>query len=259
MPARPPLAKRSLPLGPLGLVFLVLPEHEIAGVVLVVLVRVHAGPGLDARHIEPREPPVLGERLDAEVDAAVRRVGAAALAELFDEGDHLGDVIRGSRHLLGALDPQRLQVLLEARDVPSGEAREVRAGPLGELDDPIVDVGHVHDFVHAVAEVLERAPQEIRRHEVSEVPDVRPVVHRGSAGVDPNRRGLERDDLLELGRESVVEREPHGALSIRSVRSSEHPTGPAHLSTACLKDLSASSAESPGDRPASSKTRGSPN
>jgi len=48
-------------------------------------------------------------------------------------------VIRGSRHLLGTLDPKRLQVLLEARDVPSGEAREVRVGLLGELDDPIVD------------------------------------------------------------------------------------------------------------------------
>src|SRR5579871_3273995 len=51
-----------------------LPEYEVAGVFLVVLVRINARAALDPRVIKVREPAVLRERRDLEIDRPLARV-----------------------------------------------------------------------------------------------------------------------------------------------------------------------------------------
>ena len=65
-----------------------LPQHEVARVLLVVLVGVDARAALDAAVIEPRELAVLGKRRDLEVDRPVARVGVAVLLERLDHAGH---------------------------------------------------------------------------------------------------------------------------------------------------------------------------
>ena len=130
------------------------------------------------------EPPVVRERGDPEVDAALGVVGVPALAQPPDQLDHLGNVVGRARHHLGPLHPQRRHVLLEGLDVRGGEGAQVLAGLPRLLDDPVVDVRDVHDLAHAVAEVPQRAPQHVDGHERAEVADVGAVVDRGTAGVE---------------------------------------------------------------------------
>ncbi len=91
----------------------------------------------------------------------------------------------------------------------------------GELDDPVVDVGDIHDLEHFVPEELEGAPQDVGGHEGPEVADVGPAVDGGSADVHLQRLSFGRDDLLDPSAQGVVELESsHRALSITAVRSS---------------------------------------
>ena len=157
-PGRPATEGR-VPLRPGRLVGLRLPEHEVAGVLLVVLVGVHPRPRLHPRHVEAGQTAVLGEGGDAEVDAAVGRVGVAPGDEPLDEGDHLRDVLGGAGDDLGLLQPQGRHVLPEGGDPGGGEGREVLARGLRLLDDPVVHVRDVHDLPHLPSLVPEGAAQ----------------------------------------------------------------------------------------------------
>src|SRR6185436_9901819 len=78
-----------------------LPQHEIAGVVLLVLVTVDARAALDPRVIEPRETAVLGKRRDLEVDRSVALIRVPPLLERHDRLGHRRDVLAvGSPRLL---------------------------------------------------------------------------------------------------------------------------------------------------------------
>jgi len=123
-----------------------LPQGEVAGVLLVVLVGVDAaarsgdqpgGPG-------PAEPPVGGEVGDVEVDAAIAAVGDTLCVEPLDEVDHLVDVLGGTRVLVGAAQVEGVDVLEEALDPGPGLLVEgvVRRGRVA--DDLVLDVGEVH-------------------------------------------------------------------------------------------------------------------
>ena len=95
-----------------------LPEREVAR---VLLARVRLAV-LDLVGALPREPAVVGEARDPEVDVAVDRVGEAALDELLDERDDLRDVLGHLRQVVGQPEPEIADVL----EVPGGRA-------LGEL------------------------------------------------------------------------------------------------------------------------------
>src|SRR5207237_4865455 len=86
VPARASRSPRGIPEGVLaGLV--ALPEREVPGVLL-------AGVGfllLDLVGALPREPPVLGEPADPEVDVTFGLVGEAPGEELLDQRDLLAD------------------------------------------------------------------------------------------------------------------------------------------------------------------------
>jgi hypothetical protein len=74
-----------------------LPEGEVAGGVLVVLVDVDARAVFDAVEVLLGELAVFGETRDAEVPGAVfGLVGDVLGGEALDERDHLGDVFGGA-------------------------------------------------------------------------------------------------------------------------------------------------------------------
>src|ERR1043166_3495976 len=82
VPAGAALAERRLP-GRLVRLLLCLPEREVARVLLLVLVGVHAlaGAGDVAREVDLRELAVVGERADAVVVRAFGLVCVAAVGE----------------------------------------------------------------------------------------------------------------------------------------------------------------------------------
>ena len=114
---------------PTGLaVLLRFPQNEIAGVGLVVFVHVDAGAGADAAEIVVRKLAVAREIGDAVVDGTIAEIGVAALAELFDGGHHILDVVGGFDDALGALQAQGCDVFEESLGVVLGvlEDRLVR-------------------------------------------------------------------------------------------------------------------------------------
>ena len=205
VPAGTAAAEGSVPLSPLRLVLLGLPQYEVPRVFLVVLVRVDAGPGADPRHVQPGQPAVLGERGDLEVDAAIGGVRVAAVDEPLHEADHLRDVCGGPGHHFRPLHPERGHVLLERADVAGGEGLEVAPRLRRELDDPVVHVRDVHDLLHPPPFVPQGPAQEVRGHERTEVPDVGATVHGRAAHVHPDLGRLLGREGFHAAGEGIVQ------------------------------------------------------
>ena len=125
-----------------------LPQHEVAGVLLAVLVRAHslagAGPQLPA--IELRQPPVFRKPGDGEVDRPIlAQVRHLAIEQSLDQVDHRSEVLGGPWLLRRRLDPEPVSIFLEGArkrvDVrPEGHALVPRRG-----DGSVVHIGEVHD------------------------------------------------------------------------------------------------------------------
>ena len=107
-----------------------LPQHEVARVLLGVVVRVHARAGLDAFVIETRQLAVRRQRRDAEVDRPVGLVGVPARLERLDHLDHRAQVglVGGARILFHRLETHRRRVLAKRRDEPIGVLAQRDAG-----------------------------------------------------------------------------------------------------------------------------------
>jgi hypothetical protein len=176
-----------------------LPEGEVARVLLLVLVRVHALAAADdvALEVGLRELAVFGERLDAVVVRAAGAVGVPLRFEPLDDLDHLRDVSRRARHDVGALAPQGVEVFPERLDVARRVVVNREAALLRVLDDAVFhvrDVHHVHDFVAAVFEVAgERVAEDAERAEVA---DVREVPDGRAAEVNPRPALPQRSELF---------------------------------------------------------------
>ena len=204
MPAGAALAPRRLPADGAVRRLPRLPEREVADVLLVVLVAPAARARALVVEVDVRELAVAGELADVEVDAAVLAlVGDALVDELLDERDHLGDVVGRGGIDLRRLDVERLQVreervLVRLRVVGQRHVRRVRA-----LDRLVVHVRQVHHLLDLQAVELDDAPQDVLERVGAEVADVREVVDRRPAGVEPDRAVGERRQLLVAPRERV--------------------------------------------------------
>ncbi len=177
-----------------------LPQHEVARALLVVLVGVDPGAGLDAFVIEARQLAVGRQRRDLEIDRAVGRVGMAPLAERIDHVGHRLQVliVGGARRVLDRLDAERQRVLAKRGDELIGVLAQRQARLRGADDRLVVDVGEVHDVVHLVAgHVLQRAAQHVHRHEGAEVADV-------PAGVDGQPARVHADGVVQRRGEVVL-------------------------------------------------------
>src|SRR5207237_4295913 len=83
-----------------------LPEREVADVLLVVLVARHPRSGLEPSTVEVREGAVGWEARDSVVNVAVGDVRVPVGDQRGDHLDHLGNVLGRPRVLLGALRPK---------------------------------------------------------------------------------------------------------------------------------------------------------
>ena len=195
---------------PIGLALLArFPEHEVAGVLLVVLVGVHAGAVENALEVGVRELAVGGEGRDAEVDRAIAFVSVAAGGEALDERDHVLNVIRGSHHVFRLLEAQGVGILAEGAGVDLGVFAQGFAGGDGLLDDAVVHVGEVHDVIKPVAAVAQPAAQDVLEGEGPQVADVGEVPDGRAAGVHADEAILPRRELFDLLGEGVVETQGH--------------------------------------------------
>ena len=149
-----------------------------------------------------RELSVIGETGDAEVDRfVIRLVGVAVADELFDHGDHARDMLRfgRSRKLVGRLDAQRIEVLEKGVFEWLGELGEGNAFLARAADRLVVHIGQVHDPLDLEAAIFQVALEEILEKVSAEVPDVRVVVDRRTAGIELDRlaRGIDRHERLD--------------------------------------------------------------
>ena len=120
VPARPARSHAEIPCRLAG--FGRLPQHEVASVLFLVAVRVNPCAHLDRHVVEPREPTVLRERRDPEIDGPVAPVGVAVGFERPNRVGHRAQVILvgGARACFDRLEPERVGILSEGGDVAVG-------------------------------------------------------------------------------------------------------------------------------------------
>ena len=101
MPSRPARPDHGVPewLAFLGR----LPQRKVAGIGLLVAVRVRPRAGPYAAEVGVRQLPILGEPGDPEIDGAVALVGVALFAQLEDDLGHVLNMVGGADQVLGAL------------------------------------------------------------------------------------------------------------------------------------------------------------
>ena len=186
------------------------PQREVAGIVLVVLVHVHARACFHAGEILLGELAVAGKLGDAEViGTIVSAIGESLCGQFGDEVGHLGNVLGRAHDHLGRLEAQRLHVLAKGLLVFLGVLADADA-LLGRVaDDFVVHVGDVHHVLELVAALPQKAPQQVHEDESAEVADVAVVVHRRAAGIHADKVVLLRLKLLHLGGQRVEQSQCH--------------------------------------------------
>ena len=144
VPARPAAPPRRVPPRVLGRGLVRLPESEVAR---VALERARLLALLDLVGLLPREPAVLREALDAEVDVAAALVGIPARDQLFDERDDLRHRVGRLRQVVGHAEAEVAGVL----EIPLGRVGgELRARAGRGVVDLVVDVRDVVDELRVV-------------------------------------------------------------------------------------------------------------
>jgi hypothetical protein len=183
MPTRTTFAERRRPhrLSRLRL----LPEGKVERGALLL---VHFDPRPGAERVERLlcEKAVAVDSGDLEVDAVRSLIGDAASDELGDHLDHLLDVVGGVRHDRRPGNPEGIHglpplLLVLDRHLVRAPMLEIR-----EVDDLVVDIGHVRDVTYLDAGRFEITPQDVVGQGGTPVPDVGRSVHRRAAHVQPD-------------------------------------------------------------------------
>ena len=188
-----------------------LPEREIGLVALAA----HLYPDalLQPLRFQAGQPPVVGEPGGVEVDAVVGAIGEAPLLQPPDQGDLLGDVLRGPRQVGGNFHAQQAEVGQEAlgefgRHLPGGAgglaggALQLVLARIG-VGGEVAHVGDVDDVVHLVTQPPESLLQNVGKNIAAEVADVRRGVHGRTAGVDSHPARRERPEGLLAASEGI--------------------------------------------------------
>ena len=129
----------------------------------------------------------------------------AAVDDALDQVDHLGDVPGGSRLVGGWQDSHGL--------IGMGEFALVNVGPLPPAlavgrrlgQDLVVDVRHVADQGHLVAQPEQPAPDHVEGQGGPDVADVGRALHRGPAHVDANLARFDRPEGGHLVTSCVIQ------------------------------------------------------
>ena len=187
-----------------------LPQREVAGRVLVVLVHIDARAVFDTREVLLGKFAVLRVARDAEVPrAALGLVGDVLRREPLDELDHAVDVLGGACDRFWALHAKRIHVFEERALELRAVVRDGLARFTGSPDDLIVHVGDVHHVLQLQAEEPRGAPEHVNMQEGAEVADVSVVVHGGAATVKTQSVSVGSEHGLQLAAHGVEELKIH--------------------------------------------------
>ncbi len=210
MPAWPPTAPGTVPAGKVGRGGL--PQHEIAGVALVRR-DIDARAGEQFVRAAAGQLAVIGIAGDGEQHVALGRIGVAAGDQAFDQDDHLGDVLGGTRLDIGGQGAQRGHVLVKFRRGGGGDGGDALPG-LGRAGvDLVIDVGDVAHIGHAREQLPQQPGQHVEHHHRTGVADMRKVVDGRPANVHPHMRGIERHEPFFPVSEAVGQEQlRHGGL-----------------------------------------------
>ena len=203
VPAGPPGAEGRLP--ERLAFFRGFPKHEIAGIGLVVFIRVHASARAHAGKINLSQLTVMWEGADFEVNRPLARVSVSPVHQRLDELHHFFDVVGGTDQKLRILQVQQLPIDLEGLDVLVGIGAKGHTRRPGIADGIVVNIREVDDVAKLKPPVLQVPAEDILKNEGAIVANVRVVVNRGPAGVNAHGVAFEGLKLLDLPRERVVE------------------------------------------------------
>jgi hypothetical protein len=121
----------------------------------------------------------------AEEDVALALVGPAGDQQCGGQLQHMRHVGTSPRHHRRPVDPQGLHVALEQEFLAERELVVVLAAGLRRAGEHVVDVGDVAADLHLDAGRGQHAAQGVGPDEGGRVAQVRDVVGRDAAGVDP--------------------------------------------------------------------------
>ena len=184
-----------------------LPQHEVAGVLLRVVIGIDASAVLHSLFVEMRELPVVGHGRDLEIDGSVADVGMAVPGERLDQIRHRAKIrlVGRARVLFDLLEAERAGILTKGLDVLLGVRTEIHPGLLRTDDRAIVDIGEVHHMMKIVAEqVLQRPAQHVDANEGAEIADMAARVDRRTARVHPHGVAARRSKSLFRAGQGVV-------------------------------------------------------
>src|ERR1700733_4132748 len=213
VPAGPAGTKRRLPELLTG--FGGLPQREVAGRILLVLIHIDPGAVFDSLEVLLRELAVAGKARDTEVPASILgAIGDVFGCELFDHPDHLRNAAGGVRDVLRVLDRKRVEVFVEGLLVFLCVLRDGEAGRRCIADDLVVDVGDVHHMIDGDSLLADKAAQYIDMEKGAKVADVAVVIDRRAAAVHAQRGWTHRGQGFNRSTEGVVEFDGCHVLSV---------------------------------------------
>ena len=180
------------------------PQGEVARVVLVVAVHIHARAGLHPRHVNFGKFAVGWKFRDLVIRRAFARVGQPLFGESLDQLHHVVDMLGGAGNMFGRLQIQgaaivQIRLNVFVRVFANADARRRRF-----LNDAIVHVGEVHHLNDAKSLRLQVPPQDILKHKCAEIPNVSEIVDRRPASVRAHFAGHQRNKRLRLAGHGVV-------------------------------------------------------
>ena len=204
MPARTALAApRRIPRGFARLCRL--PDREIHRV-LFLLAYADARTRLQLLHRLMAELTVVRIGLGAEIHIAVRRkVGVTVVEQLLHNVDNRVHCLGGARMHSRLADTQPLGIRVILLDITVSDDVEVHALFVGLVNHLVVNVGEVLDKLHLVAAVLKVATQQVEHDERARVADMEIVIHGRAAGIHFDLARRDRDELLLLAGQGVVQ------------------------------------------------------
>ena len=108
----------------------------------------------------------------------------------------------------GALDAQRVRVLVVLGDEALAQLLDGDALLVGAADHLVVDVGEVLHELDLVALVLQVPAQRVKHDERARVADVEVIVDGRAAGVNANLALLDRDEFLLAAGLCIIDQHP---------------------------------------------------
>ena len=115
-----------------------------------------------------------------------------------DDIHPLRHVLGSARIMFGRLDAQGFQVFKESLRIPISEFAQRCSFFVGPLDGAVIHIGQVLNLGYLETEYLQGSAENVLKEKGAVIPDVRIVVDRGAAGIEPSLTFVDRFELLEL-------------------------------------------------------------